>query len=75
MNNFSVWHWGVVLVLYPLFGLLYSLPTIIAISRRARNCLAVALVNAGLGFTLIGWIVALVMALVSERAGLPEPTA
>ena len=43
--------------------LLYFLPTIVAACRRNDNVLAVFLVNFFLGWTGIGWIVALVMSL------------
>ena len=43
---------------------LYFLPTIIAVARHKKNILGVVLVNILLGWTFIGWIVALVWALV-----------
>ncbi len=38
----------------------YFLPTIIALARRQRNTLAIFLLNFFLGWTFIGWVVALV---------------
>ena len=38
----------------------YFLPTIIALMRRQRNSLAIFLLNFFLGWTFIGWVVALV---------------
>ena len=38
----------------------YFLPTIIALARRQRNSLAIFLLNFFLGWTFIGWVVALV---------------
>jgi len=38
----------------------YFLPTIIALIRRHKNALPIFLLNFFLGFTLIGWVVALV---------------
>jgi hypothetical protein len=43
-------------------ALMYLLPTIIASSRHVRNVGSVAVINLFLGWTLIGWVVALAMA-------------
>ena len=40
----------------------YFLPTIVAILRKKRNALAIFLLNLFLGWTFIGWVVALVWA-------------
>jgi Superinfection immunity protein len=52
---------------YVPFGLvglvLYLLPTIIVLARRKKNVLGPILVNVLLGWTFIGWIVALIWAL------------
>ena len=45
---------------------MYWLPTIIAIVRRTPSALGVAAINFFLGWTIIGWIVALVMALAAS---------
>jgi len=42
---------------------MYWLPTIIAVVRRTPSALGVAALNFFLGWTVIGWIVALVIAL------------
>jgi uncharacterized membrane protein YhaH (DUF805 family) len=42
--------------------LLYFVPVIVAAIRRVRNLGSVAVVNFFLGWTLIGWVVALAMA-------------
>lgn len=50
---------------FPFFGLpfvLYFLPTIIALVRSKRDTLAIFLLNFFLGWSVIGWIVALVWA-------------
>jgi hypothetical protein len=48
---------------FGLFGIaLYLLPTIVAVARGKRNILGIVLVNLLLGWTLIGWIIALVWA-------------
>jgi hypothetical protein len=41
---------------------MYFLPTIVALARSKRDALAIFLLNLFLGFTVIGWIVALVWA-------------
>ena len=47
-----------------LFGcLFYFLPAIIAAARHTHNSAAILLLNIFLGWTLIGWFIALVMAL------------
>ncbi len=50
--------WGI-LVFVISIGI-YFLPTIIAIARRRDNILAIFLLNFFLGWTFIGWVVALV---------------
>lgn len=53
------------LFLLPFFGLplvMYFLPTIIAAARSKRDTLAIFLLNFFLGWSVIGWIVALVWA-------------
>lgn len=50
---------------FPIFGLgtaLYFLPSIIALARSKRDLLAIFLLNLFLGWSVIGWIVALVWA-------------
>lgn len=50
---------------FPLFGLpflMYFLPSIIALARSKRDLLAIFLLNFFLGWSVIGWIVALVWA-------------
>jgi Na+/H+-dicarboxylate symporter len=47
---------------------MYWVPTIIAVLRRTPSALGVAAINFFLGWTVIGWIVALVMALASPPA-------
>jgi membrane protease YdiL (CAAX protease family) len=46
---------------------LYWLPTFVA-WRRQNNIMAVAVVNGFFGWSLIGWVVALVMAVNEKRA-------
>ncbi len=50
---------------FPFFGfgfVMYFLPSIIALARSKRDTLAIFLLNLFLGWSVIGWIVALVWA-------------
>jgi hypothetical protein len=44
---------------------LYFLPTLIAVARRTHNATGIFLLNLFLGWTGIGWIIALLMAIFS----------
>ena len=48
----------------------YFLPTIVGLVRRVRNIGSLIVVNLFLGWTLVGWVVALAMSLrtVDDRA-------
>lgn len=53
--------------IYIILGIcLYFLPTIIAFRRKKRNKNAIFALNFFVGFTVIGWIVALVWALTQD---------
>lgn len=41
----------------------YFVPTIVAWSRKAKNRSSIGVLNLFLGWTLVGWVVALMMAL------------
>ena len=47
--------------------LLYFLPTIVAVKRHRHNVLAIMALNVFLGWSVIGWVVALVWALSNDR--------
>jgi hypothetical protein len=52
-------------VFFPIFGfgfVMYFLPSIIALARSKRDITAIVLLNLFLGWTMIGWVVALVWA-------------
>lgn len=51
----------------------YFLPWIIAACRQHPQRLAIVLINVFLGWTLIGWLVALVWAFISNRTDAPTP--
>jgi hypothetical protein len=58
---------SIVLLIAFLFGLaLYFMPTVIAYSRKKSNVTAIFVLNLLLGWTLIGWVVALVWSLAQE---------
>ena len=57
------------LFFFPFFGfgtLMYFLPSVIALARSKRDLLAIFLLNLFLGWSVIGWIVALVWAAKSD---------
>jgi len=54
---------------FPFFGIgtvLYFLPTIIAAIKSKRDTLAIFLLNFFLGWSVIGWIIALIWAAKSD---------
>jgi hypothetical protein len=53
------------LLLLP-FGAIHFLPTIIAALRHSRHVVGIFLVNLFLGWTVVGWVVALIWASTSE---------
>jgi hypothetical protein len=62
MHNLSVFF-------FPFFGfgfLMYFLPTILAFARNKRDTAAILLLNLFLGWTMIGWVVALVWAVKTD---------
>ena len=71
------------LILLALLAAFYLLPSIIAISKGLRNAGAICAMNILLGWSLIGWIVALIWSLtndaqqqvvqVQQNAYLPHP--
>jgi hypothetical protein len=53
----------------PFFGfgfVMYFLPSIIALGRNKRDITAIVLLNFFLGWTMIGWIVALIWAVKTD---------
>jgi hypothetical protein len=56
------------MALYVILGIaFYFLPTIIAVARGCRSTGSVVIINIFLGWTLIGWVVALAMAFGTTR--------
>ena len=65
---FRMGPWEIGLFLLGPFGLaLYFLPTIIAAARRKKNMLGIVLLNTLAGWSLIGWIIALVWAFAADN--------
>jgi hypothetical protein len=57
-------------IFFPFFGfgfVLYFLPTIIALLRERHDKLSIFLLNFFLGWSLIGWVVALVWSFKNDR--------
>lgn len=71
IDYLTVWHTGLIGLYVLLAGIAYWLPTIVAAYRRTNmpanyrtpNKGQVAVVNGFFGMTLLGWVIALVMAL------------
>jgi len=54
---------------FPFFGfgfVMYFLPSIIALARNKRDISGIVLLNFFLGWTMIGWVVALVWAVKAD---------
>ena len=56
---------GVVLIIMAVF--FYLLPTLVAISNKKQNAVAIFMLNLLLGWAVIGWVVALVWALSKDK--------
>lgn len=58
---------GIFAMLGAMVGLLiYLLPSYVAVTRRAENTIAIAAVNVLLGWTVLGWLAALIWACTSR---------
>ena len=62
---------GFLIIVLILSIALYFLPTIIALIRKKRNTVAILLLNFFLGWSLVGWVIALVWASTSDPS---QPT-
>lgn len=58
---------GETLLVIVLGAALYFLPGIVAMTRKTENSGAVIVINVFLGWTLLGWVVALAMAAGGKR--------
>lgn len=52
---------------------IYFLPTIIAVCQSHRNMVSIAVVNFFLGWTMVGWVVAVAWSLSNASVSKPEP--
>ncbi len=52
-----------VLLLFFIGPVIYFIPAIVAVSNKKQNAVAIGVLNLFLGWTLIGWVVALVWAM------------
>ena len=59
---------GIVIIFLLIAGL-YFVPTIVAMVRQVSNLGSVIVINLFLGWTLIGWVIALAMAARSKPPG------
>ena len=67
MHVFGFFHFP---FFFPFFGfgfVLYFLPALVAVIRERHDKLSIFLLNLFLGWSFIGWIIALVWACKSER--------
>ena len=56
------------LIIGSLVGLVvYFLPTLVAVNRRHRNAMAIAMLNLFLGWSVVGWVVSLVWSCTSHE--------
>jgi len=50
-----------------IIAIMYFIPTIIAVVRRRTNTVSIAALNIFLGWSVVGWVVALVWALATDK--------
>ncbi len=55
------------LFLFVFMFLIYFLPSIVAISKKKSNTVAIVVLNIFLGWTLLGWVISLVWALTADQ--------
>ena len=63
MENIGVWQ----LLLLSLVTVFYVVPTVIAVLRRHEHAVIIAILNVGLGWSVIIWIGVLVWALIGRK--------
>jgi hypothetical protein len=54
---------GMMIVLF----LLYFIPSMVAVNRKHNNALAIFLTNLFFGWTILGWVIALIWASTNNR--------
>ena len=70
-----IWEMIVVIILVAVIGIpIYMLPSFIAYKRNHKNTIAVILINFFLGATVIGWVGALIWAVLDKQSDDDEET-
>lgn len=64
LGAFGLFFW---LFVAGLAGAMYFLPTILALMLHRRNAGVVALINTLFGWSFVGWVISLVLAIMRER--------
>lgn len=54
-------------IVFAIIAILYFIPIITAILNDHKQCMAIAVLNIFLGWTFIGWVFALVWALIKSK--------
>ena len=67
MGSMSLMHWFVTVVLLIVFAAIHFVPTFVAFAQQHHNRVAIFVLNLFLGWTGIGWVIALVWALTAVR--------
>ncbi len=62
---FRIGPWEIILILF-IFSV-YFVPTTVAVVRHAKQKLGIILFNILAGWTLVGWIIAIVWAITADR--------
>lgn len=75
MGGFSVWSFGIVLVVLVIVFGIYFMPTIVARVRNHPDTTAILVLNIILGWSLIGWVIALVWAFTGKAQVSDDVTA
>ena len=58
----SLFYGPISIFMWIFFGVIYFMPTIIAVATRKSKMVTIFMINAFLGWTIIGWIIALILA-------------
>jgi hypothetical protein len=64
-NSFEVWL--KLVLMFGVFVVIYFIPTFVAASRKGKHHTAIFVINLFLGWTLLGWVGALVWAVVTPK--------
>ena len=59
----------IIILLVFIFLLVYFMPSIIAYHNKRKNKSAILILNLFLGFTFIGWVIALVWSVMENKDG------